>query len=210
MNFKNPKKTKFFWAYIVAGILLVVLAILFAPIWTNFGDWCFWKSWGTKIINLIIAAVLIAYLFGYLLKKVIHSGKGTTKILTIVEFVLLSLVALGCILSQFKVINVNGACKIFGLALWCRGVVEAVRGYFYRHNPESKVKYPLWYFCLVIAMITFGTYAFAKPFFTDTQLLWVFVVCMILAGVLFIVYGCMTKPKGTKKAKEAKTKKETK
>lgn len=205
LNFKKPQKTKFFWAYIVLGVLAIVAAILFAPFWGNVWKDCPWKNWGTDIINLIIAGVLLVYLFGYLLKKVMHGPSGTTKVLTIVAFVLLSLVALGCILSQFKVINVSGACKIFGLAIWCRGIVEAIRGYFYRHNPETKYPYPLWYFCLTLAMITFGTYAFAKPFFTDIQLLWIFVVCLILVGAILIYYGVCAKPNG--KAKQAKSSK---
>ncbi len=197
-NFKNPKKTKMFWAYIVIGIVLILAAVVFAPIWNKCGDWCFWKSYGMKIINLVIAAILIYYLFAFLLKKVMHGGGGVTKTLTIIEFILLSLVALGCILSQAKVFNVSGACKIFGLALWCRGVVEVFRAYY--HQRDSKSKFPLWYVFVVVAMVTFGTYCFAKPFISDTVLLWIFVIFIFLYGICMIVYGGMTKPKSNKKS----------
>lgn len=198
-NFKNPKKTKWFWLYIVLGVVLIIAAILFAPVWSKLGDWCFWKDWGAKIINLIIAAILIYYLATYLFKKVRRGGGGVTKTLTIVEFILLSLVALGCILSQFKVINVNGACRIFGLALWTRGAVEVFRAYY--HQRDSKTRFPLWYVFVIVAMVTFGTYCFAAPFIKDVVLLWFFVVFLVLYGICSIVYGGMTKPQSEKSSK---------
>lgn len=216
LNFNKPKKTKLFWLYIVAGVLLIIAALLFAPIWNWWGD-CPWKTWGTQIISILIGAILLVYIFGYLLKKIMHGRAGTTKVLTIVEFTLLFLVALGCILAQFKIINVAGASQVLGLALVCRGVVEAIRGYYYRHESGSTYRYPLWYFCVVLAMIIFGTYCFASSVIKDTAILWIFVICILLAGILFIVYGTLAKPKSTKEktskkenTKKEKTKKEKK
>ena len=46
----------------VAGVLLAIVGAMLMPVWNSF-DWAFWKSWGTDIINIIICACLIAYIF---------------------------------------------------------------------------------------------------------------------------------------------------
>ena len=173
-------------ACIILGVVCLLAAILFAPIW-NFWDGCPWKTWGTQIINLLIAACIIAYLVLYLAKKIKGSGKRVIKVLTIVEFALLSLIALGCIFSQFKIINIRGACQIFGLVLWTRGVVELFRAYFYRS--DSKEVYPVWYLAVSIALVTFGTYCFAKPFIQDIVILWIFVAFLAISGILLLVFA---------------------
>lgn len=199
INFKNAKKTKLFWLYIVLGVFLILAAIVLAPFWSKLnGDWCFWKNWGPNIVNLIIAAVLIYYLFAYLFPKVKRTTGGVTKTLTIVEFILMALVAVGCIFSQFKIINIGGACRIFGLALWCRGSVEIFRAYY--HQRDSKWKYPLGYVFLNIAFVTFGTYCIVKPFISDEIILWCFVALLFIYGICSIVYGGMSKP-ASKKSK---------
>ncbi len=180
---------------IVLGFVFLLAALLFAPIW-NFWDSCPWKDWGTKIINLLIAAGIICYLSMFLWKKIKGSGKRVIKVLTIVEFAMLALIALGCILSQFKVFNIQGACKIFGFALWTRGVVELFRAYYYR--ADSKEVYPVWYLALSIVLVTFGTYCFAKPFIQDIVLLWIFVVALLCLSILCLVYG-FNKPSKTAK-----------
>lgn len=190
----NIKKTKWFWTYFIAAGLLILCSIVLAPIWDHAGSWCFYKDWGRSIINLILAAMLLAYLFGYLLKKTIQVKRSTIKILSIVEFVILLLVALGCVLSQFKVINVSEPCQIFGLALWCRGIVEIFRAYYFRHEQGNQEKYPIWWLCVALFMVTFGTYCFAQPFINRLVLLWVFVVLIFALGAFCITLGILSKP----------------
>lgn len=204
----NPSKTKLFWLYFIVGILVVLTGIVLMPVWTNMGDWCFFKNWGMQIINIIICACILVYLFTFLLKKLIKRTNGVVKVLTIVEFVLLALIALGCILQQFKVINIGGACAIFGLALWARGVVELFRAYY--HQKGNNEKYPVWWLAVAIAFVTFGTYIFAKPLFEDVVILWIFVILIMLLGIILFVYGFLTKPVGkkTKKTVTTQTKKE--
>ena len=188
----NPKKTSLYWLYFVAGIVTIILSVMLMPVWSNQGDWCFFKDWGMKIINLIIAAVLILYLCTFLVKKITTRSNGVIKVLTIVEFVLLALVALGCILQQFKVINIGGACKIFGLALWCRGVVESFRAYYFQRG--NQVKYPVWWLVINIAFVSFGVYLYAKPLFQDVTILWIFVILILLIGIVLVVDGFNAKP----------------
>ena len=173
-------------ACIILGAICLLAALLFAPIW-NFWDSCPWKTWGSQIINILIAFCIIAYLAFYLSKKVKGPAKRAIKVLTIVEFALLSLIALGCIFSQFKVINVQGACQIFGLALWTRGVIEVFRAYYYRS--DSKEVYPVWYLAISIVMLSFGVYCFAKPFIKDIVILWIFVTFLFVSGVLLLTFG---------------------
>ena len=186
-------------ACIALGIISLISALLFAPIWNFWEKWP-WKSWGMQILNILIAVVIICYLALYLFKKIKHTGKRVLQVLTIIEFVLLSLIALGCIFSQFNIINVKGACQIFGLALWARGCVEIFRAYYYR--ADSKEVYPVWYLAISITMITLGTYCFAKPFIQDIVILWIFVGILAVAGLLLLVLGLNNKSKKitTKKA----------
>ena len=132
---------------------------------------------------------------------------GVVKVLTIIEFVILALIALGCILQQFKVINVGGACAILGLALWCRGTVEIFRAYY--HQKGNNEKYPVWWLAVAIALVTLGTYIFAKPVFSDVVILWIFVILILLVSIILIVDGILAKPaSGKKKSKSAEPKKE--
>jgi len=171
---------------ICLGFVCLLMAFLFAPIW-NFWKGCPWRTWGTQIINILIAVCIILYLIFYLAKKVKGPAKRAIKVLTIVEFVIFSLIALGCIFSQFKIINVRGACQIFGLALWTRGAIEIFRAYYYR--ADSKEIYPVWYLALSIAFVSFGVYCFAKPFIQDIAILWIFIAVLFVTGALLVVLG---------------------
>lgn len=192
------KIVKNYTACLVLGPIFILAAIIFAPIW-NWWDSCPWKDWGMQIVNLLIAACIILYLSFYLAKKLTY-GKRVIKVLTIVEFALLSLIALGCIFSQFKIINVRGACQVFGLALWTRGAIELFRAYY--HRADSKEYYPVWYLAISIAMVTFGTWCFAKPFVQDIVILWLFVALLLAIGSLLLVNAMSIKNnKVTKKNK---------
>lgn len=180
---------------LLLGIVCVLAAILFAPIW-NWWDSCPWKTWGEDIVNLLIAACIVCYLAFYLAKKLTH-GKRVIKVLTIVEFSILSLIALGCIFTQFNLINVKGACQIFGLALWTRGSVELFRAYY--HRADSKEYYPVWYLAISIALVTFGTWCIAKPFIQDIVIIWIFAFFLLISGALLLTMWYNQKP-----VKEAK------
>lgn len=190
-NKLNFKATRTFWVYICMGVVAVLLGVVLAPVWS--GTNVFFKSWGAKIIDIMMAVSILSYLIFYLAKKIKSSPNSTIQILTVVEFVLLSVIALGCVLSQFKLISIGGPCQILGIALWCRGTVEIFRAYYYRRDSSSR--YPVWNVAVAIAMVTFGTYVFAKPFFTALHLQWIFCGAIGVIGILLIVYGIMVKPK---------------
>lgn len=175
---------------LILGIITLIAALLFAPIW-NWWNSCPWRTWGEDIVNLLIAVAIICYLVLYLSKKLTR-GKRVIKVLTIVEFALLSLIALGCIFSQFDfIIKVKGACKIFGVALWTRGAIELFRAYY--HRADSKEYYPVWYLAVSITMVTLGTFAFAKPFIQDIAIVWLFVTLLVATGVILLTFAFQNK-----------------
>lgn len=190
---------KDFVLFIVLGALAVIAAILFAPFWESTD--VFFASWGMTALNLMIAAVLLVYLFTFLFPKILHGSRGAVLVLTLVEFLCIFLIALGCILTQFRVINISGACAILGLCLFCRGTVEIFRAYYYRGGNSKP--YPVWWLAVAILMVAFGTYCFAKPLLSDEQILWIFVIALLLVGAALITYGCLCRPK-SKKAKKSK------
>lgn len=178
--------------YLITSVLLIALGIIMLV-----NDY----EIGNKIINIAICFILVAYLALVIFPLIKHK-RGAIQILTIVEFVLISLIAIGLVLQQFKVFNIVGACKIIGLVLWIRAVVELFRAYFYR-GKDSSYNYAIWYFCLIIGLITLGTYMFAKPFFTDEQvILTLSIICFAISLALIIVGIIFIPKKGKKKSKK--------
>ncbi len=198
----HPAKTKLFWLYLVFGILGVILGVMLMPVWEGLPKWVFWQKWGRQIVNIIICACIILYLALFLFKKVMGRANSVVKILTIIEFVVLALIALGCILQQCRVFNIGGACAILGLVLWCRGTVEVFRAYY--HQKGNNEKYPIWWLVVAIVMMTFGTYIYAKPLFSDVVILWIFVVLILLVSIILIADGILAKPVSNKEKKSKK------
>lgn len=201
MKKMEVKPRKNYLLYVFGGIVLMIAALLFCPIWAKTD--LFFADWGKQLINVLIAACLILYLANYLFPKLLNRGSGPIHVLRIVEFVLLALIALGCLLSQFAILSVGGACNILGVCLLCRGVVEIFRAYY--HQRDSKATYPLWWLVVAIVMVIFGTYLFVKPLFTDTHLLWVLAVLLLAYGLFLLVYGIKCKPAAKPKTQAKKS-----
>ena len=165
----HPSKTKWFWVYIVLGILGIIAGIMLMPVWSGCPDWVFWKDWGMKIVNMIICVCIVLYLCLYLINKIMSRSNSVVKILTIIEFVLLALVALGCVLRQFKLMNIGNSDR-----------------------------YPLWWLVISICLVSFGVYLIAKPLFSDIVILWIFVVLILLVSIILLIDGPLAKPKSRK------------
>ena len=169
---------------LILGVLSIIAALIFAPIWSKWTN-CPWGSWGENIVKLLIAVLIICYLVFYLAKKLKGTKKRVILVLTIVEFSLLTLIALGCVISQFDVIKLSDAGKIFALALWIRGCVELFRAYYYKSDSDEV--YPVWYLAVSIAMTSFGAYSFATPIIDNDVILAVFAISLILLGSFLFV-----------------------
>ncbi|MBQ8163552.1 MAG: hypothetical protein IJZ93_04205 [Clostridia bacterium] len=187
----SVKKTKWFWLYYVLGALMIVASFLLAPFWSEVD--IFFSDWGANAVSFMVAFAIALYLIFYLAKKIKSSPNQTILILTIIEFILLMVIALGSVLSQFDILKIQGPGQIIALALWLRGVVEIVRAYFYRR--EISETYPIWQLVIAIAMVTLGTYLFAKPFISTEVLQWILCSIILVLGIVFIFIGAKAKPR---------------
>ena len=203
---KGVKKTKAYWLYIVLGIILMVGALVLAPIW-GFWPECPWKDLGNNLVSYAMAALILIYLFGYLIKKV-ASSRGTIQILTILEFTLLGLIALGLVFSQFNILSIpDSPSVILGIALYTRGVIEVFRAYYY--SKDSSYNYSVGLVVLAILFITFGVFMMCTNVVSKPTVLIVLVLALVVLGIAALVYGIVSKPT-PKKAKKDESKNDSK
>lgn len=193
----NTKKEKNYWLYIVLGSVILVLGVMFLPLWLELNVDVFFANWGIKITKTIIAVLLALYLVLYLIKKVAERNKGVIKVLTIIEFVLLSLVALGCVLSQFNVLPLTDAGSILGFVFWLRGIIEIFRAYYYEKS-DSK-KYPVWWLVIAIIFVSVGMAFMVGGYLQNVHVVWLLSSTLILLGVVAIILGFVKKPSKSKK-----------
>ena len=190
------KKTNAYWLYIALGIVTLIFGILLLPFWGSIWNECPWKSWGTDLVMLFMAIVIGLYLFMFLIKK-INRYRGVVQVLTIIEFVLLALIALGLVFSQFNILAIpKQPSVILGLALYCRGVIEIFRAYYYHHS--MKTIYPVWWLVVAILFVTFGVYLMVKPLVQLTLIVWLLAISVIVIGIFLITYGALANPKAKK------------
>ena len=139
---------------------------------------------GQTILNITVAILICAYIAFYLFDR-FNSAPKRAKAYVLIEMILMAIIALGLIFAQFKIINIAGACAIFGFALWIHGVFGIIEAYIYRGTDKQRF-YPMWYLILNIAIASFGMYIFAKPVISDNILIYAFAVVYGLLGLLFI------------------------
>jgi len=192
------KRFKLDWlVYFILSVIAIAGGIVMLPGVTDLGG---------KILNIFLAICLVVYACMYLLPK-IKNYRKTPQILTIIEFIILCVLAVGLVLVQFKVFQISGVVRIIGLAIWLRCVVELFRAYYYR-GEASSYKYPVWLLCIYLVLITLGTYIFASPFISDEKLVLIMAIALLVVAAGLIVLGIVLVPKqkGKEKPKKAKTK----
>ena len=192
----SKQKSKYFWVYIVVGALLMIASVMLMPFWAHVAPDLFFAHWGGNFVKIVIACVIILYLFGYLIKKIVSAKITTVKVLTIVEFSLLAFIAIGCVASQFAVFSFD-ISLILALALWMRGTVEIIRAYYYNNATE---KYPIYQLLFAIVLVTLGGYILASNFLTSEMVLWVATGVAFIFSLIIFIFGFIKKPKGKKKA----------
>ena len=140
---------------------------------------------GQQILSVMLAITLIAYLVMFLFDKA-RRARGTSFVLILIEFTVISLIAVGLILQQFKIFGeTNVVCPTIGIVMWLRGIVVNVSMYA-TASSVKKSKYNLPEFLLCIIFSTLGVYLFAKPITSDLVITW------CLCGFLFfcaLVFG---------------------
>ncbi len=188
----NLTKSKNFWLYIVLGVFLIISSILLMPIWSKINKDLFFASWGMDVIKIVMAVILTLYLSLYLFKKLFKKEKTAIKILVIIEFVVLSMIALSCVLAQFNVFKFNDAGKILGLVLYMRGSIEIFRAYFY--DRSSSEKYSVWWLVVSLLFVSLGVAFVIGGYLSNLNVLWCLVCFLLILGVIFIVLGILKKP----------------
>lgn len=196
--------------YIAAAVILIALAILMLP----------FIGISEEILHYVIAGCILVYLLTYLLGRLKKSRK-TILALTIVEFVLMALIALGLVLQELQVMGFLGdqVCVILGFGMACRGTVEMFRAYYYQSNVEhsensvsaARKTYPIWEFVANLVVLIFGVYITARPFITNEAIIWIVIAIAAIAAIVCIVLGVVCIKEDSKGGhKERKPKKEKK
>ena len=183
-------KTPYFWAYWIAGIIAVLVAVMIAPLWEGTG--VFWRDYGRTAIDILLCVAIFLYVIMYLVREASREGLTSVRILLIIEIAVLVLIAVGCVLKQLAIIKVGGAAEVIGVAIWLRGAVLAYRSYF------SK-SYTIFHLALAIGLITLGTVLVVRPLFTAIQLRYIVAVAVLVFGITLMVLGVLCKPKAKKK-----------
>ena len=196
----SKQKSKYFWVYIVVGALLMIASIMLMPFWARVAPDLFFANWGGNFIKIVIAGVLFLYLFGYLFKKILAAKITVVKVLTIVEFALLALIAIGCIVSQFAVFSFD-ISLILALALWMRGTIEIIRAYYYNNASD---KYPIYKLLIAIALVTLGGFILASNVISSEMLLWVATGVAFIFSLIIFILGFIKNPSEKKKKKTNK------
>ncbi len=200
----NTNKTKNFWLYIVLGALFTIVAVMLMPFWKDFNIDVFFAPWGYKIVKTVVAAALVLYLVFFLFKKLKTKSNGVVKVLTILEFVILSLIAIACVFNQFVSFKVGTVGQILGFVLWVRGSIEVFRAYYYGGDGENHSKYPVWQIFVAILLISAGTYFMVSNVLSDKAVLWAVTSIIAFCGIIAIVLGFLKQPVKKAKVKQAK------
>lgn len=194
------QKTKYFWLYYIFAFIFVAAFVFLAPFWGGVN--VFWKDWGSKIIYIIMALFLTLYLVFFLLKQVRKRTKAVVYTLSLVEFILLAILDVLCVVSEFvPVLDSFFTCsRVLGIALFLRGLVGCFHGYFY--NTTDEHKYPLWQFCVDIVLLSLGVFFMATNIISNQMVLWIFVSILLILGILCLTLAILTQPASKKKEKK--------
>ena len=179
-------KISTFYRNFIVDIILAVLAlglgILMLP---PFGI-------GQTMVDILLAITLVAYLVLYLFDKLRHS-KGTTFLLSFIEFVLIALLVLGLILEQFDIFNIGGVCRTVGLVMWLHGSFSVIILYTTLANVRSG-KYNLPKFLIWLLALSVGVFLFANPIFSDLIINWAICIVLFIATVIFAALAILFAP----------------
>ena len=199
----NTQKTKWFWAYIVIGVLFMITGVILAPFWRDVSSDIFFANWGHTILQFVISLLILSYVGFFLVRKIIKGeGNQVVKVLVIIETAVLTIIAVCGILAQFGVFSMeNSAGTIIGLALWLRGTIEVFRAYYFKNGTEAK--YPVWWLVVSVIFISVGVAFIVGGFIKNVHILWLVVGILFVIGLTLFVLGFMKKP-----IKQVKTKAE--
>lgn len=160
--------TNFVFDVIMAIIFLALGIVMLPPL-----------NIGPKAMNILFAVLLVTYLVSFLYDK-IKRTRGSILILSCIEFIVVSIVAVEQILQQFSLFNLSGACETFGFVIALRGIISVVEMYILA-STSKRAKYSLPAFMAYLLLVCAGVFVMARPFISDLIINW------ILCGVFFLL-----------------------
>lgn len=181
------KLYKNFWFDLCSATAALIIGIVMIPTFGISGN----------VLDILLAITLVAYLVIFLFDK-LKRTKGAIFVLTIIEFVLISVLAIGLVFQQFKLISISSVCQSIGLVLWLRGVVMAV-GMYLASLAAKKPQSNLPRFILSIVLISVGALLFASPIIADNILEWVLCISFFIYAVIFLLLAFLFAPWRDKK-----------
>ena len=170
--------------FIFSGLLLALGVITLPPL-------------KLPVIKFILAIGLVLYLALFLFKR-LSGPRGVMFVVLLVEFVIISLIAAGLVLQQFKIIDESGVSRIVGLSLWIHSAGAMIAEYHSAYVRGAK-RTPIYVFAIHLALASFGVYMFAKPLVSDEIIAWIVAVSALALGVAALVLAIVTASKKSKK-----------
>lgn len=182
---------------IVVAIIALALSIVMLPV---FGI-------SEIFIDIMLALALGVYLAFFLFDKLRHS-KGTVFILTIIEFIVIVIVAFGLVFQQFGIIiRFSAVCQTVGLVIWMRGVVMALSLYLASLSAKKPTR-SLVKFIIGIVLISLGAALITSTFIPDEVIEWVICVVLFVAALVFGALAFLFSPLKHEVGKKSDTKAE--
>ncbi len=173
--------TNFVFDVIIAVIFLALGIVMLPPL-----------GIGPKVLNVLFAVLLVAYLISFLYDK-IKRTRGSILVLCFAEFIIVSLVAVGQLLQQFKLFNLSSASATFGFVIALRGLFSAIEMYILS-STSKRAKYNLPLFIGYLALASAGVFLLARPFITDLIINWVLCGIMFLLTLIFTGFAFLYAP----------------
>lgn len=158
------------WVVLVVGVISLALAIIMLPSVTNLGQ---------DILYSVTAVAFVIYAIAFLLKNVSkRTAENVAFWFEAFEIIIVFLLAVGLVLTQFNIFQINDVSLVVALVIWLRGIVGAIRG-------RTKLSHLVGF----LALTTVGTYFFAKPLVGETSILTaISVIFFVLALVCAIKF----------------------
>lgn len=196
------KKTKLFFIYFIASLLILLLGVCLLPVWHDTN--VFWKNWGNNFIYTIIAILLFIYFLFYLLKKTNRSKENNMYALNIVESTIICVFAALCLINQFTgfLSNFISISRSLGIVVYVRSVCGLFGNYFYREEDKKYNPINITYFIINIFLATLSTWLIATNVISNSIMLWIFAISLFVICIICVVIGCMKMPKKVKKEKK--------
>ncbi|MBQ4570209.1 MAG: hypothetical protein IJB21_00780 [Bacilli bacterium] len=162
----------------IFSVLSLIVGILILPSVTDFG---------LVVLQYIIAALILSYVFIILLYKAIKRTE-VIQILAIIEMVLDIVIAITLILNfKLNFIVFNELFYVIMLVLFIHAFFSIISGFYI--NRKVKSGYPIYLLLIDVCLIIFTTIGFLKPILDNNALIIITSCICFLCCILGTTYG---------------------